>query len=94
MKIILNKETYKMSEASDLKKIQEKARKQRAKIEIKYGKVAKQRLNKINKVIIPKQSIMDMNDKRFDEFLKILTREMTWIKNAQNQQKNNQQQRQ
>lgn len=51
-----------MSEASELKAFKEK-------LDRKYGKIAKRRLSKLNKLIAPSLDLMDMNDTEFDDFI-------------------------
>lgn len=54
-----------MTEKEELAKL-EKRRKQ---IENKYARIAKKRLNKLNKIIIPNKSIVDMSDDDFNNKL-------------------------
>lgn len=69
-----------MSEASELKAFKEK-------LDRKYGKIAKKRLNKINQRVAPNFDLMDMSDEKFDEFVNGLVNMIN-----QNRQRNNQQQ--
>lgn len=54
-----------MTEKEELAKL-EKRRKQ---IENKYARIAKKRLNKLNKIIIPNRAIVDMSDDDFNNKL-------------------------
>lgn len=54
-----------MSEASELQKLEER----REKIELKYAKIAKKRLAKINPIISPRKAIIDMSATEFNNYL-------------------------
>lgn len=78
-----------MSEASELKAFKEK-------LDRKYGKIAKRRLNKLNKRVAPKLDLMDMTENEFDNFVNQLVGMINTnnqFQNNHNQGKNQQQQR-
>ena len=53
-----------MSEASELQKLEAR----REKIELKYAKIAKKRLAKINPIISPRKAIIDMSATVFNNY--------------------------
>ena len=67
-----------MSEASELKAFKEK-------LDRKYGKIAKRRLNKLNKRVAPKLNLMDMTENEFDNFVN----QLVGMINNNNQLQNN-----
>ena len=79
-----------MTEKEELNKMKNEMEKKKLKIEVKYGKLAKRRLTEINKIINKNKLILDMSDDEFKSFLKMLNNKMIWVRNAQNQQRNQQ----
>lgn len=60
-----------MTESEELKKLQEEMNKKKQRIERKYSKVAKKRLQQLNQIIDPNKLIVDMDD---NEFASLLTK--------------------
>lgn len=65
-------EVNEMTESEELKKLQEEMNKKKQRIERKYSRVAKKRLQRINQIIYPQKLIVDMNDAEFESLLKSL----------------------
>lgn len=61
-----------MTEEEELKQLQAEMQKKKQKIERKYSKIAKKRLQRINQIIYPKKLIVDMNDVEFESLLREL----------------------
>lgn len=65
-------EVSNMTEEEELKQLQAEMQKKKQKIERKYSKIAKKRLQQINKILYPQKLIVDMNDAEFESLLKSL----------------------
>ena len=65
-------EVIQMTESEELKKLQEEMNKKKQRIERKYSRVAKKRLQRINQIIYPRKLIVDMNDAEFESLLREL----------------------
>lgn len=58
-----------MTEEEELKQLQAEMQKKKQKIERKYSKIAKKRLQQINEIIDPDKLIVDMDDNEFEVLL-------------------------
>lgn len=58
-----------MTEEEELKQLQAEMQKKKQKIERKYSKIAKKRLQQINEIIDPNRLIVDMDDNEFESLL-------------------------
>lgn len=79
-----------MSEKEELEQIKKDAKEKKLRVELKYAKLAKERLTDINKIVNPNKLIVDMNDAEYNKFLQVLKKEMDYINQAVNQQNNQQ----
>lgn len=80
-----------MSEKEELARLA----KRKKQIENKYAKLAKRRLNELNKRVAPKLDLMDMTENEFDNFVNQLVgmiNKNSQLQNNHNQGKNQQQQ--
>lgn len=64
-------EVNNMTEEEELKQLQVEMQKKKQKIERKYSKIAKKRLQQLNEIIDPDKLIVDMDD---NEFASLLTK--------------------
>lgn len=62
-------EVNNMTEEEELKQLQAEMQKKKQKIERKYSKIAKKRLQQINEIIDPNHLIVDMDDNEFASLL-------------------------
>ena len=62
-------EVNNMTEEEELKQLQAEMQKKKQKIERKYSKIAKKRLQQINEIIDPNRLIVDMDDNEFESLL-------------------------
>ena len=62
-------EVSNMTEEEELKQLQAEMQKKKQKIERKYSKIAKKRLQQINEIIDPDKLIVDMDDNEFTSLL-------------------------
>lgn len=58
-----------MTEEEELKQLQAEMQKKKQKIERKYSKIAKKRLQQLNEIIDPNRLIVDMDDNEFESLL-------------------------
>ena len=58
-----------MTEEEELKQLQAEMQKKKQKIERKYSKIAKKRLQQINKIVSPDKLIVDMSDDEFKQLM-------------------------
>lgn len=62
-------EVNEMTEEEELKQLQAEMQKKKQKIERKYSKIAKKRLQQLNEIIDPNRLIVDMDDNEFESLL-------------------------
>lgn len=62
-------EVNNMTEEEELKQLQAEMQKKKQKIERKYSKIAKKRLQQLNQIIDPNRLIVDMDDNEFESLL-------------------------
>lgn len=62
-------EVNNMTEEEELKQLQAEMQKKKQKIERKYSKIAKKRLQQLNQIIDPNKLIVDMDDNEFEVLL-------------------------
>ena len=71
-----------MTEEEELKQLQAEMQKKKQKIERKYSKIAKKRLQQINKIVSPDKLIVDMSDDEFKQLMsKIVDATQLYIDN-------------
>ena len=73
-----------MTEEEELKQLQAEMQKKKQKIERKYSKIAKKRLQQINKIVSPDRLIVDMNDAEFKELMVKINRGAELYLNEEN----------
>lgn len=77
-------EVNNMTEEEELKQLQAEMQKKKQKIERKYSKIAKKRLQQINKIVSPDRLIVDMNDAEFKELMVKINRGAELYLNEEN----------
>lgn len=77
-------EVNNMTEEEELRQLQAEMQKKKQKIERKYSKIAKKRLQQINKIVSPDRLIVDMNDAEFKELMVKINRGAELYLNEEN----------